>query len=39
MATHYDEEVEELRIRELTLRLILELRILEGGGRGRVVEG
>ena len=39
MATRYDEEVEELRIRVLTLRLILELRILEGGGRGRVVEG
>ena len=39
MTTHYDEEVEELRIRELRLRIILELRIIEGGGRGRVVEG
>ena len=39
MTTYYDEEVEELRIRELTLRLILELRIIGGGGRGGVVEG
>ena len=39
MTTPYDEEVEELRIRELRLRLILELRIIGGGGRGRVVEG
>ena len=39
MTTHYDEEVEELRIRDITLRLILELRIIGGGGRGRVVEG
>ena len=39
MTTHYDEEVEELRIRELTLRLILELRKIGGGGRRRVVEG
>ena len=39
MTNHYDEEVEELRIRELTLRLILELRITGGGGRRRVVEG
>ena len=39
MANHYDEEDEELIIRELRLRLVLELRIKGGGGRGGVVEG
>ena len=39
MTNHYDEKDEELRIRELRLRLILELRIKGGGGRGGVVEG
>ena len=39
MKTHNYEEVEELKIRELRLRTILELRIIGGGGRGRVVEG
>lgn len=39
MTNHYDEKDEELRIRELRLRLVLELRIIGGGGRGGVVEG